>query len=112
MIASEQELDFIILLGAPGLPYPVADSLYSSGMARARGYSDEQVLRESLVKDSIITLALDMELGQAMEDSIYNLAFRNRKDLSWLKGLIGEARDDEINYSYIEYYARPSFKEF
>jgi pimeloyl-ACP methyl ester carboxylesterase len=112
MIASEQELDFIILLGAPGLPYPVADSLYSSGMARARGYSEEQVLSESKVNDSIITLALDMELGQAMEDSIYNLAYRNRKDLSWLKGLTGEALDNEIKYSYIEYYARPSFREF
>lgn len=112
MIAAEQELDFIILLGAPGLPYPVADSLYSSGMARARGYSEEQILRESQVNDSIITLALDMELGQAMEDSIYNLAFRNRKDLSWLKGLTGEALDDEIKYSYIEYYARPSFRKF
>ncbi|MCL6296333.1 alpha/beta hydrolase family protein [Jejuia spongiicola] len=112
MIAAEQELDFIILLGAPGLPYPLADSLYSSGMARARGYSEEQILRESQVNDSIITIALDMELGQVMEDSIYNLAFRNRKDLSWLKGLTGEALDDEIKYGYIEYYARPSFREF
>ena len=81
-------------------------------MARARGYSEEQVLSESKVNDSIITLALDMELGQAMEDSIYNLAYRNRKDLSWLKGLTGEALDNEIKYSYIEYYARPSFREF
>ena len=112
MIAAEKDLDFLILLGAPGLPYPVADSLYASGMAKARGYSEEQILRESQVNDSIIALALDMELGQALDDSVYNLAFRNRKDLSWLKGLTGEDLDEEIKYSYIEYYARPAFKEF
>ncbi len=112
MVAAKHELDFLILLGAPGLPYPEADSLYASGMAKARGYSEEQILREFQVNDTLITLALEMELGQALEDSIYNLAFRNRKDLSWLKGLTGEALDDEIKYSYIEYYARPSFREF
>jgi hypothetical protein len=53
-----------------------------------------------------------MKIGQALEDSIYNLAFRNRKDLSWFKGLTGEALDDEIKYGYVEYYARPVFKEF
>jgi hypothetical protein len=112
MIAAEKDLGFLILLGAAGLPYPVADSLYSSGMARARGYSEEQVLRESQVNDSMITLALDMKIGQALDDSIYNLAFRNRKDLSWLKGLTDEALNDEIKYSYIEYFARPAFREF
>jgi hypothetical protein len=112
MIAAEKDLGFLILLGAAGLPYPVADSLYSSGMARARGYSEEQVLRESQVNDSMITLALDMKIGQALDDSIYNLAFRNHKDLSWLKGLTGEALNDEIKYSYIEYFARPAFREF
>ncbi|MBT8181140.1 MAG: CocE/NonD family hydrolase, partial [Eudoraea sp.] len=112
MIAAEHELDFLILLGAPGLPYPVADSLYASGMAKARGYSKEQILREANVHDSMITLALGMELGQALDDSIYNLAFRNREDLSWFKGLTGKALEDEIKYGYIEYYARPAFKEF
>lgn len=112
MIAAEHELDFLILLGAHGLPYPVADSLYASGMAKARGYSEEQILREAHVHDSMITLALGMELGQALDDSIYNLAFRNREDLSWFKGLTGEALEDEIKYGYIEYYARPAFKEF
>lgn len=112
MAAAEKELDYLILLGAPGLPISVADSLYSSGMAKARGYSEEQVLQESQVNDSIITLALNMELGQALEDSIYNLVFRNRKDLSELKGLTGEDLDEEIKYFYIEYYARPAFKAF
>jgi hypothetical protein len=112
MAAAKHELDFLILLGAPGLPYPLADSLYASGMARARGYSEEQILREAKVHDSMIKLALNMKIGQALEDSIYNLAFRNRKDLSWFKGLTGEALDDEIKYGYVEYYARPVFKEF
>jgi hypothetical protein len=112
MVAAKHELDFLILLGAPGLPYPVADSLYATGMARARGYSEKQILRESKVHDSMITLALKMDLGQALDDSIYNLAYRNHKDLSWFKGLTGEELDDEIKYSYIEYYARPVFKEF
>ena len=112
MAAAEKELDYLILLGAPGLPISVADSLYSSGMAKARGYSEEQVLRESKVNDSIIALALNMELGQALEDSIYNLVVRNQKDLSELSGLTGEALDEEIKYFYIEYYARPAFKEF
>ncbi|EDP71939.1 hypothetical protein FBALC1_12597 [Flavobacteriales bacterium ALC-1] len=112
MVAAEYKLDFLVLLGAPGLPYPVADSLYASGMARARGYSEEQILREAQVHDSMITLALEMELGQALDDSIYNLAFRNRKDLSWFKGLTGEELEEEIKFSYIEYYARPVFKEF
>ena len=112
MIAAEHELDFIILLAAPGLPYPIADSLYASGMAKASGYSEEQILRESKVHDSMITLALNMELGQTLDDSIYNLAFRNRKDLSWFKGLTGEELDDVIKYGYIEYYARPAFREF
>lgn len=112
MAAAEKELDYLILLGAPGLPISVADSLYSSGMAKARGYSEEQVLRESKVNDSIITLALNMELGQALEDSIYNLVIRNQKDLSELSGLTGEALDEEIKYFYIEYFARPAFKEF
>lgn len=112
MIAAEHELDFLILLGASGIPYPVADSLYSSGMAKARGYSEEQILREAQVNDSIITLALDMELGQALEDSIRNLVVRNRKDLSELRGLTGEDLDEVIEWHYLEYYARPSFKEF
>ena len=112
MAAAKHELDFLILLGAPGLPYPLADSLYASGMARARGYSEEQILREAKVHDSMIKLALNMKIGQALEDSIYNLAFRNRKDLSWFKGLTGEELDDEIKYGYVEYYARPVFKEF
>lgn len=112
MVAAKHELDFLILLGAPGLPYPIADSLYASGMAKARGYSEEQILRESKVHDSMISYALNMELGQALDDSIYNLAFRNREDLSWFKGLTGEELGDEIKYSYIEYYARPVFKEF
>jgi hypothetical protein len=112
MAAAKHELDFLILLGAPGLPYPLADSLYASGMARARGYSEEQILREAKVHDSMINLALNLKLGQALEDSIYNLAYRNRKDLSWFKGLTGEELDDEIKYGYVEYYARPVFKEF
>ena len=112
MIAAEHKLDFLILLGASGIPYPVADSLYSSGMAKARGYSEEQVLRESQVNDSIIKLALDMELGQALEDSIYNLVVRNRMDLSELRGRTGEDLDEAIEWLYLEYYARPSFKEF
>jgi hypothetical protein len=112
MAAAKLELDFLILLGAPGLPYPLADSLYASGMARARGYSEEQILREAKVHDSMINLALNLKLGQALEDSIYNLAYRNRKDLSWFKGLTGEELDDEIKYGYVEYYARPVFKEF
>jgi pimeloyl-ACP methyl ester carboxylesterase len=53
-----------------------------------------------------------MELGQALEDSIYNLVIRNQKDLSELSGLTGEALDEEIKYFYIEYFARPAFKEF
>lgn len=112
MAAAEKELDYLILLGAPGLPIALADSLYSSGMAKARGYSEEQILRESQVNDSIITLALNMELGQALEDSIYSLVIRNQKDLSELSGLTGESLDEEIKYFYIEYYARPAFKEF
>ena len=112
MVAAKHELDFLILLGAPGLPYPLADSLYSSGMARARGYSEEQIVRESQVHDSMITYALEMELGQALEDSIYNLAFRNHKDLSTLKGFSGEELDEVIEWFYIEYYARPAFKKF
>lgn len=112
MVAAKHELDFLILLGAPGLPYPMADSLYANGMAKARGYSEEQILRESKVHDSMIKLALNMELGQTLDDSIYNLAYRNRNDLSWFKGLTGKELDDEIKYSYIEYYARPAFKEF
>lgn len=112
MVAAEHKLDFLILLGASGIPYPVADSLYSSGMAKARGYSEAQVLKESQVNDSIIKLALDMELGQALEDSIYNLVVRNRKDLSDLGGRTGEDLDEAIEWLYLEYYARPSFKEF
>lgn len=112
MIAAEHELDFLILLGASGIPYPVADSLYSAGMSKARGYSEEQILREAKVHDSMINLALSMEIGQALDDSIYKLAFRNRKNLSQLNGLTGEDLNEEINYFYIEYYARPSFKEF
>ena len=112
MAAAKYELDYLILLGAPGLPYPIADSLYASGMAKARGYSEEQILRESKVHDSMIALALNMELGQALDDSIHNLALRNRKDLSWFKGLTGDELDDEIKYGYVEYYARPVFKEF
>ena len=112
MVAAEHEINFLILLGAPGLPYPVADSLYASGIAKARGYSEEQILREFQVNDTLINLALAMELGKALEDSIYNLAYRNRKDLSWLKGLTGKDLDEEIKYSYIEYFARPVFREF
>lgn len=112
MIAAENELDFLILLGATGIPYPVADSLYTRGMALARGYSEKQVLRESQVNDSIIKLALDMELGQALDDSISNLVIRNREDLSELEGLTEEALNEEIKSFYIEFYARPSFKEF
>ena len=112
MVAAEHELDFLILLGAPGLPYPLADSLYSSGMAKARGYSEEQIRRESQVHDTMIHYALDMQLGQALDDSIKNLAFRNRKDLSELQGLTGKDLDEMIEFFYIEYYARPAFKEF
>ncbi|WP_161971777.1 alpha/beta hydrolase family protein [Algoriphagus kandeliae] len=112
MVEAKHELDFLILLGAPGLPYPKADSLYSSGMAKARGYSIEQIVRESMVNDSIIKLALEMELGQPLEDSIYNLVHRNRRDLSELKGLSGEELEEVIEWFYIEYYARPAFKEF
>ncbi len=112
MVAAKHDLDFLILLGAPGLPYPVADSLYSSGMARARGYSEEQILRESQVNDSLITLALNMELGQALEDSVYNMVYRNRKDLSEFKGITGADLSEVIKNYYIEYYARPAFKEF
>ena len=110
MIAAEKGLDYLILLGAPGLTFAVEDSLYFSEMALARGYSKAQVLRERKVHDSMYILAMNMEYGQALDDSIYNLAFRNRKDLSWLKGLTGEALDDEIKYGYIEYVARPVFK--
>ena len=112
MVASVHDLDYLILLGAPSLPYPLADSLYATGMARARGYTEEQILRESKVNDSMIKLALSMEIGQALDDSIYNLAYRNRKDLSWFKGLTGEALEEEIQLGYVEYYARPAFKKF
>lgn len=112
MVAAKHKLDFLILLGAPGLPYPIADSLYASGMAKARGYSEKQIQRESKVLDSMITVALNMRLGQALDDSIYNLAYRNRKDLSEFKGHPKEDIDEVIKYFYIEYYARPVFKEF
>ena len=112
MIAAKHDLDFLILLGASGLPYPEADSLYSSGMAKARGYSEEQILRESQVNDSLINLALNMELGKALEDSIYTVVYRNRKDLSYFKGLEEDELEGEIQFEYVEYYARPSFREF
>lgn len=112
MVAVEHELDFLILLGAPGLPYKEADSLYASGMAKARGYSEVQIKRESQVLDSMINYALTMPLGQALDDSIYGLAYRNRKDLSELDGYDGDDLDDLIENFYIEYYGRPVFKEF
>ncbi|MCW5517973.1 alpha/beta hydrolase [Muriicola sp. Z0-33] len=112
MIAAEHELDFLILLGASGIPYSVADSLFSIGMAKARGFSEEQILLESQVNDSLIKLALDMDLGQALEDSIYNMVVRNRNDLSGLEGLTGEDFDEVIELLYIEYYASPAFREF
>ncbi|PNQ73117.1 alpha/beta hydrolase [Hanstruepera neustonica] len=112
IMASKYKLDYLILLAAVGLPYPVADSLYSSSIAKARGYSEKQIIREAKVNDTLISLALNMELGQALDDSIYNVAYRNRKDLSWLNGLEGENLDEEIMIEYIEYYGRPSFKKF
>lgn len=112
MIAAEHELDFLILLGASGIPYPVADSLYSAGMSKARGFSDEQIIQEALVNDSLISLALNMEIGKALDDSIYNTVYRNRRALSYLDGLTGEELDEAIIFEYIEYYARPSFKKF
>ena len=112
MVAAEHELDFLILLGASGIPYSVADSLFSAGMAKARGFSEEQILLESQVNDSLINLALDMELGQALEDSIYNMVVRNRNNLSGLEGLTGEDFDELIELLYLEYYASPAFREF
>jgi pimeloyl-ACP methyl ester carboxylesterase len=112
ILASKHKLDYLILLAAPGLPYPVSDSLYSAGIAKARGFSDLQIIREAQVNDTLISLALNMELGQILDDSIYNVVYRNRKDLSWLSELEGEKLDEEIQLEYLDYYATPSFKEF
>lgn len=112
ILASKHKLDYLILLAAPGLPYPVSDSLYSAGIAKARGFSDQQIIREAQVNDTLISLALNMELGQPLNDSIYNVVYRNRKDLSWLRELEGEKLDEEIQMEYLDYYATPSFKKF
>ncbi|MCW8107743.1 alpha/beta hydrolase [Alteromonas ponticola] len=97
------DIDFLILLGAPGLSYPENILLSEERMAKIAGYSDDFVKQQRTANEEIFSAVMTINDREHLVKRLTQILYASRNQLYFLAGLEGKEFKERVQFLVGEY---------